>query len=707
MTTSAAIAPGANSFSIALARGARSTHGSTSDPTANVMSPPDRDNAPASDSGSSEGSAFHSVLHQFYSQADSKDGNGDEKQSGGKDRKTKDATSLTAATMLFPLTENGTQFRNVPSIPPTSTNSDTSSQTSPEPTDTHSDPSTSDDTAKTSSASVKLVDPSLVLKAVDQQPAANAPSIPAPSDTPSDSRPPAQDTTAKKPSFVPRVTDPAATPFLAKVETKPKADFNGTKADSNGPKADFHAATANVNAPKPEANGPPTNADAPQVDSKSSQPTQPDDSAKIKNAPAASVDASPGDDSDFRGVLSQIYFSQPDASGSARPTKDSRVAEPASNPQPVTAKRSVSSAPPPAPQPVTTTPLPTPSATLAPVIATDPPAARVQPAKTKDSSFATRASVSLPPIETPTPSKAPAPSGELAFAARLTPTDGASESGNSTLPSDASDSKPPVPPMAERMTTASDSTRTQLSPARQRTASESNPVSSTAPDETDSKPPAPPTRTSPAPAQASDAAAPTDRSRPVPAAEPLVKAEVNTSAPQPVTPSASPAISPKNETSSPSPAPQTRTEHVIETPAPPQPSNRDITVRVPDATERGTDVRFVERGGEIRVMVRTSDTEMAQTLRGGLSEFVGRMEHTGIRAEVWRPGQDAPQSQGDSQNQQFEQHRDPRDSGSGKQHGSQEREDSRQQADKPGWVEEMETSLAPTAGDAIPRQDIQ
>ena len=32
---------------------------------------------------------------------------------------------------------------------------------------------------------------------------------------------------------------------------------------------------------------------------------------------------------------------------------------------------------------------------------------------------------------------------------------------------------------------------------------------------------------------------------------------------------------------------------------------------------------------------------MAQTLRGGLNEFAGRMEHAGIRAEVWRPGADA------------------------------------------------------------------
>jgi len=104
------------------------------------------------------------------------------------------------------------------------------------------------------------------------------------------------------------------------------------------------------------------------------------------------------------------------------------------------------------------------------------------------------------------------------------------------------------------------------------------------------------------------------------------------------------------------------------------------------------------------VMVRTSDAEMAQTLRGGLSDFVGRMEHTGIRAEVWRPGPDAAQSQADSQNQQFEQHSDSGGSGSGKnQHGSQEREDSRQQADKPRWVEELETSLAQPGSQAIPQ----
>ena len=60
--------------------------------------------------------------------------------------------------------------------------------------------------------------------------------------------------------------------------------------------------------------------------------------------------------------------------------------------------------------------------------------------------------------------------------------------------------------------------------------------------------------------------------------------------------------SPNNPAANPSPA--ARMQQVLEMPAVPQSSSRDITVRVPDATERGMDVRFVERGGEVRV-VRT------------------------------------------------------------------------------------------------------
>lgn len=131
-------------------------------------------------------------------------------------------------------------------------------------------------------------------------------------------------------------------------------------------------------------------------------------------------------------------------------------------------------------------------------------------------------------------------------------------------------------------------------------------------------------------------------------------------------------------------------EPLIETPAPAPGSNHDITIKVPDATERGMDVRFVERGGEVHVAIRTSDGEMAQTLRSGLNDFAGRMEHAGIRAEVWRPGADASSPQ-NSQDDARQQPGDQR--GSRNQSGTQDRESDSQNSKKPRWVEAMENSI--------------
>src|ERR1035438_2541218 len=97
----------------------------------------------------------------------------------------------------------------------------------------------------------------------------------------------------------------------------------------------------------------------------------------------------------------------------------------------------------------------------------------------------------------------------------------------------------------------------------------------------------------------------------------------------------SPALSPKTEASQanqPSPA---RVEAIAEPSAAQRSSSRDIMVRIPDATDRGTNVRFVERGTEVHVSVRTGDVELAQMLRGGLSELTGDLQRSGIRAEVW------------------------------------------------------------------------
>lgn len=147
---------------------------------------------------------------------------------------------------------------------------------------------------------------------------------------------------------------------------------------------------------------------------------------------------------------------------------------------------------------------------------------------------------------------------------------------------------------------------------------------------------------------------------------------------------------PKKE-SAPNVSAAERMQPLIEAPAAPSGSGHDISVRLPDAAERAIDVRFVERGGEIHVSVRTGDLEAAQALRSGLNDFVGRMDHAGIRTEVWRPGADASSSQSDSQNQGS----DPRDQrGSGRHSsGAQDREE-QQRSNKPKWVEALENATS-------------
>lgn len=133
-----------------------------------------------------------------------------------------------------------------------------------------------------------------------------------------------------------------------------------------------------------------------------------------------------------------------------------------------------------------------------------------------------------------------------------------------------------------------------------------------------------------------------------------------------------------------------RMDQVQEAPPAPSSGNHDITIRIPDATtDQGTAVRFVERAGEVHVSVRTSDSEMAQTLRGGLNDLVTRLEDGGIRTQVWQPGADASTSQNSSQ-QPFA---DP-DGSNGRQYssGSNSEQESKQQ-NKPRWVEELEDSI--------------
>jgi hypothetical protein len=112
-------------------------------------------------------------------------------------------------------------------------------------------------------------------------------------------------------------------------------------------------------------------------------------------------------------------------------------------------------------------------------------------------------------------------------------------------------------------------------------------------------------------------------------------------------------------------------DQAIVPPTAPPNSNHEITLRIPDSTGQDTAVRFVERGGEIHVSVRTGDG--------------------GIRTEVWQPGSGS--NTASSQNDSHQPFADPdgsngRDSSS----GSNSEQESKQQ-NRPRWVEELEGSI--------------
>ena len=151
-----------------------------------------------------------------------------------------------------------------------------------------------------------------------------------------------------------------------------------------------------------------------------------------------------------------------------------------------------------------------------------------------------------------------------------------------------------------------------------------------------------------------------------------------------------PAIPTNNHASSSPLSPAAHMDQVIDPPVAATKTNNDITVRIPDSTNQGTAVRFVERAGEIHVSVRTGDAEMAQSLRGGLNDLVNHLEDGGIRTEVWQPGSGSNAAY--SHNDSHQPFADP-DGSNGRQYSGSHSEQESKQQNKPRWVEELEGSI--------------
>jgi len=121
---------------------------------------------------------------------------------------------------------------------------------------------------------------------------------------------------------------------------------------------------------------------------------------------------------------------------------------------------------------------------------------------------------------------------------------------------------------------------------------------------------------------------------------------------------------------------------------------QDISLQVNQPGNEPVDVRVVQQGNEVRVSVHSSDASLNSGLRQGLSELQSRLEETGYRSEMWRPGASiapvtaAPSAQASNNHSR---------GGDGQpQQGGPQQESGRRnpnQSNQPRWVEELESSL--------------
>lgn len=124
---------------------------------------------------------------------------------------------------------------------------------------------------------------------------------------------------------------------------------------------------------------------------------------------------------------------------------------------------------------------------------------------------------------------------------------------------------------------------------------------------------------------------------------------------------------------------------------------KELSIQVGQTGPERVELRLTERGGELRVLVRAADPELAHGLRQALPELVNRLESQGFRTEAWRPSGsvNAPAASSESQYH-------PADSGNGdpqqqpgwSQRGHDPHNHNHNQPDRPKWVAELEGGLA-------------
>jgi hypothetical protein len=194
------------------------------------------------------------------------------------------------------------------------------------------------------------------------------------------------------------------------------------------------------------------------------------------------------------------------------------------------------------------------------------------------------------------------------------------------------------------------------------------------------------------PAAEDETPAPADAHAPL---TPIIAASEHTvesnSTAAPAAPAAAPSVATAHRTEAPAPAAETQTTGAA---AP----LKNISLQVNQPGSERIDVHVVQQGGEVHVSVHSGDAMLTSGLRQGLSELQSRLEETGYRSEVWRPGAAtapiAATAQGEAptnSSRQGDQHSQQQQQGGSSQQESGRR--NQNQSNQPRWVEEMESSL--------------
>jgi hypothetical protein len=273
------------------------------------------------------------------------------------------------------------------------------------------------------------------------------------------------------------------------------------------------------------------------------------------------------------------------------------------------------------------------------------------------------------------------PATDMAFALRLT---------DSQTPSPTPSAS--TAPASAQPVQASNDTR----PQQQQPTAPVQPVLAAQPSQSnDNQPAAPDTNHNPK-QQHDDSASATAKSEP---ATPAAVAAA-TQAPAPVI-----SVAPPTHSAPPAPAqdapPVAHTAQVnepAEKPLSAAPAQR-ISLTVSDSQNKPVEVHLVERGGEVRVSVRSADEAMSHSMRADLGSLSGKLAQSGYNAESYTPA--AANTASFSNERQSPEGRES--SNGGRQNPQQNQSGGQQQSSRdgrgqrPAWVEELENSLASSA----------